>query len=117
MTLALHAQTPAELWTRESAILYPMSNRRVIFRIHAIQRMFERRISEQNVREVLRSGERVEDYSDDMPFPGGLMLGRRGTHPLHVVMAENTKEDEWVVITVYEPDASQWKAHFKSRKI
>ncbi len=94
-----------------------MSPRRVIFRIHAIQRMFERRISEQNVRQVLQSGRMVEDYSNDMPFPSGLMLSRRGTRPLHVVMAENTRDNESVVITVYEPDPSQWKADFKSRKI
>jgi hypothetical protein len=93
-----------------------MNNRRIVYRIHAIQRMFERRISEQNVRQVLQSGKMVEDYSDDMPFPSGLMLGRRGTKPLHVVMAENTNENELVVITVYEPDPSQWKSNFKSRK-
>jgi hypothetical protein len=94
-----------------------MSTRRVIFRVHAIQRMFERQVSGQNVRQVLQSGEMIEDYSDDMPFPSGLMMSKRGTRPLHVVMAENTKDDPLVVITVYEPDPSQWKANFKSRKI
>ncbi|NTV38180.1 MAG: hypothetical protein HGA82_03240 [Anaerolineales bacterium] len=43
------------------------------------------------------------------------MLGRRGERPLHVVMAENTKEGELAVITVYEPDSSQWKSGFKGR--
>ena len=93
-----------------------MTNRRIIFRVHAIQRMFERRVSAENVRQVLQSGEMIEDYSDDMPDPGGLMSGKRGQRPIHVVMAENTKEDELVVITVYEPDPSQWKAGFRDRK-
>jgi hypothetical protein len=93
-----------------------MTNRRIIFRVHAIQRMFERRVSAENVRQVLQSGEMIEDYSDDMPDPGGLMSGKRGQRPLHVVMAENTKEDELVVITVYEPDPSQWKSGFRDRK-
>ena len=93
-----------------------MSNRRVTFRIHAIQRMFERQVAVQNVQQVLQSGRLVEDYSDDMPFPGGLMLSKSGSRPLHVVMAENIKDNELVVITVYEPDPSQWKADFKSRK-
>ena len=88
----------------------------IIFRIHAIQRMFERRVSAENVRQILRSGEIIEDYSDDMPHPGGLVSGRRGNRPLHVVMAENKQENELVVITVYEPDPSQWKARFRSRK-
>jgi uncharacterized protein DUF4258 len=93
-----------------------MTSHPIIFRIHAIQRMFERRVSEENVRQILQSGEMIEDYSDDMPYPSGLISGRRGNRPLHVVMAENTKDNELVVITVYEPDPSQWKAHFRSRK-
>jgi hypothetical protein len=93
-----------------------MTSQPIIYRIHAIQRMFERRVSEENVRQVLQSGEMIEDYSDEMPFPSRLMLGRRGERPLHVVMAENTKEDELVVITVYEPDPSQWKPGFRDRK-
>jgi hypothetical protein len=93
-----------------------MNDRCIIFRVHAIQRMFERRVSAENVRQVLQSGEMIEDYSGDMPAPGGLMLGKHGTRPLHVVMAENTIANELVVITVYEPDPSQWKARFKDRK-
>ena len=93
-----------------------MTSPPIIYRIHAIQRMFERRISEENVRQVLQSGEVIEDYSDEMPFPSSLILGRRGERPLHVVMAENTKEDELVVITVYEPDSSQWKSDSRNRK-
>jgi len=88
----------------------------IIFRIHAIQRMFERRVSLENVRQVLQSGEMIEDYSEEMPAPGGLMLGKRGQRPFHVVMAENTKEHELVVITVYEPDSSQWKPGFRNRE-
>ena len=78
--------------------------------------MFERRITIENVRHVLQSGEMIEDYSEDMPDPGGLLSGKRGQRPLHVVMAENTKEGELVVITVYEPDKAQWKANFRNRK-
>jgi len=93
-----------------------MINHCIIFRVHAIQRMFERRVSAENVQQILQSGEMIEDYSDDMSHPGGLMLGKRSQRPLHVVMAENTKDKELVVITVYEPDSSQWKAQFRGRK-
>ena len=93
-----------------------MTPRPVIFRIHAIQRMFERRISEENVWQVLQSGEMIEDYSDEMPSPGGLMLGRRGSKPLHVVVTENPTSGEQIVITAYVPDPSQWKTGFKQRK-
>ena len=88
----------------------------IVFRIHAVQRMFERRVSVGNVRQVLQSGEMIEDYSEEMPAPGGLISGKRGQRPLHVVMAENTGEGELVVITVYEPNSSQWKPGFRNRK-
>jgi hypothetical protein len=88
----------------------------IIFRVHAVQRMFERRISVAAVRQVLQSGEMIEDYSDEMPAPGGLMAAKRGRRPLHVVMAENTEENELVLITVYEPDPGQWKPGFRNRK-
>jgi len=93
-----------------------MNSRPIIFRIHAIQRMFERRISEENVRQVLQHGEMIEDYSEEMPHPGGLMSGRRGARPLHVVMAENTRDNELIVITAYEPAPSQWKPGSRDRK-
>ena len=93
-----------------------MTDQPIIFRIHAVQRMFERRILVENVRHVLQSGEMIEDYSEDMPDPGGLLSAKRGQRPLHVVMAENTQEGELVVITVYEPDRAQWKPGFRNRK-
>ncbi len=93
-----------------------MNTRPIVFCIHAIQRMFERQVSEEHVRQVLESGELIEDYSDEMLSPGGLMLGRRGNRPLHVVVIENTAENEQLVITVYEPDPSKWKPGFRYRK-
>ncbi len=93
-----------------------LNSRPILFRMHAVQRMFERKISVENVRQVLQSGEMIEDYSDEMPAPGGLISAKRGQRPIHVVLAENTEADELVVITVYEPDPSQWKPGFRSRK-
>ena len=93
-----------------------MTSQPIVFRVHAIQRMFQRRISQENVKRVLRFGELIEDYSDEMPQPGGLMLGMQGRRPLHVVMAENVRDSELVVITAYEPDRAQWNLDFKARK-
>ena len=78
--------------------------------------MFERRVSVEAVRQVLQSGEMIEDYSEEMPAPGGLISANSSQRPLHVVIAENTGENELIVITVYKPDLSQWKAQFKGRK-
>jgi hypothetical protein len=89
---------------------------RVVFRVHAIQRMYQRDISEPEVRDVIATGEIVEDYPDDMPYPSRLLLGWHGQRPLHVVVADNSDDKENIVITVYEPDLAEWEADFKRRK-
>ena len=47
----------------------------LVFRIHAIQRMFERSVTRADVREVLATGEVIEQYPDDTPYPSRLILG------------------------------------------
>ena len=90
---------------------------RVVFRVHAIQRMYQRSISEEEVRIVIKTGETIEDYSDDFPYPSRLVLGWHGPRPIHVVVADNTDNRENIVITVYEPDPAEWEADFKRRKV
>lgn len=93
-----------------------MNHPNVIFRIHAVQRMFERNVSTRDVSKALQSGETVEDYSAEMPEPGRLILGLSGRRPLHVVTSENEKTDEITIITVYVPDPGKWSKDFRSRK-
>ena len=90
---------------------------RVVFRVHAIQRMYQRSIGEEEVRIVIKTGETIEDYSDDFPYPSRLVLGWHGSRPIHVVVADNTENRENIVITVYEPDPAEWEADFKRRKV
>jgi hypothetical protein len=90
--------------------------RQILFRVHAIQRMFERGISENKVRHALEVGETIEDYSSEMPEPGRLILGFQGKHPIHVVASENQPANEVIVITVYIPDPNKWNKDFKSRR-
>ena len=89
---------------------------RLVFRVHAIQRMYQRDVSEPEVRNVITTGEVVEDYPDDVPYPSRLVLGWHGTRPLHVVVADNVEDQENIVITVYEPDPTEWEADFKRRR-
>lgn len=77
---------------------------RIVFRIHAVKRMFQRRISEEDVKHVLATGAVIENYPNDIPYSSKLLLGWRGNRPLHVVAVDNTDSDETVVITVYQPD-------------
>jgi hypothetical protein len=89
---------------------------KVVFRVHAIERMFERDISEADVRDVLGNGEVIQTYPDDLPFPSRLMLGYCGGRPLHVVAGDDPEETATVVITVYQPDPGRWDATFRRRK-
>lgn len=89
---------------------------RLVFRVHAIARMFQRGISEQEVRETLESGETIERYPDDTPYPSRLVLGWCGGRPIHVVAADNPQENEIIVVTVYEPDPALWEPDFRRRK-
>jgi hypothetical protein len=78
--------------------------------------MYQRGISEPEVRHVIGTGELVEDYPVDTPYPSRLVLGWHGQRPLHVVVADNADDKENIVITVYEPDLTQWESDFKRRK-
>jgi hypothetical protein len=78
--------------------------------------MFERRISVDDVRQVLEAGDVIEDYPEDVPYPSRLMLGRVRNRPIHVVAADNQMNQEVIVITAYEPDRTQWQPDFRRRK-
>ena len=93
-----------------------MNNPKVLFRVHAVQRMFERSISAKKVSQSLQSGETIEDYSGEMPEPSRLILGFQGKRPFHVVTSENPETNEITVITVYIPDPDKWDKDFKSRR-
>jgi hypothetical protein len=86
------------------------------FRVHAVQRMFERNVRVKNVLRALQSGETIEDYSPDMPEPGRLVLGFQGKRPFHVVASENMDTNEITVITVYIPDPQRWTKDFRYRR-
>jgi hypothetical protein len=78
--------------------------------------MFQRRISEEDVLDVLTRGEVIEEYPDEVPYPSRLVLGWKGSRPIHVVVADDLESQESIVITVYEPDPGQWEPGFRRRK-
>lgn len=87
---------------------------RLVFRVHAIQRMFQRAIDADDVRYVLKTGEVIERYPSDTPYPSYLVLGWRPSRP--VVAADDVVSEETIVITVYEPEPDLWELDFRRRK-
>jgi hypothetical protein len=92
-----------------------MRGRRLVFRVHALQRMLERHISADDVRWVLESGETIAEYPDDRPVPSRLVLGWVLNEPLHVVAADDLDGDITVVISVYRPDPDLWSPDCRRR--
>jgi hypothetical protein len=93
-----------------------MNDSKLLFRVHAVQRMFERGISVKKVRSALEMGETIEDYSSEMPEPSRLILGFQGKRPFHVVTSESLEAGETTIITVYLPDPNQWTKDSKKRR-
>ena len=75
------------------------------------------RILTSEVLEALDSGEIIEEYSDDVPYPSCLILGHsEAGRPLHIVCAPVTEEQRLIVITTYQPELGRWESDFRRRK-
>ncbi len=83
------------------------------WRQHAIERSIERQVAEEEVAEVILSGEIIEEYSGDKYGPSCLIFGRTRTgRPIHVQCS--LPPSVWI-ITLYEPNPDEW-INFRKRK-
>jgi len=83
---------------------------------HALERMMERGIRRQQVKQVLMQGEVIASYQDDHPFPSLLLDGRMEGDVLHVVVAFDEAESYCYVITAYRPDLEHFEDDLKTRR-
>ena len=84
---------------------------------HALKTMFERDISREAVKHVIRTGEVIETYQEDRPFPSTLILGFWKNKPLHAVTAYDTAGSRLYIITAYVPDERHFQPDWKVRRI
>ena len=89
---------------------------RIEWRKHVLQKLAERLISQQVVREVLLKGERIRDYTEDKPFPSALFLGYFSGKPLHVVAACDETNRKAFVITAYEPSLDIFESDYRTKR-
>jgi len=89
---------------------------RLEWRKHVLQKLAERGIPQQAVREVLLKGERIREYTDDKPFPSTLFLGYVSSKPLHVVAACDEINRQAFVITAYEPSLDIFEADYRRKR-
>ena len=76
------------------------------FSDHAVKRMIQRSIDRNEIEEAVHYGEIIEEYPDDKYSPSCLLFGQTtAKRNLHVQVSLPPKV---VIVTVYEPDISQW---------
>ena len=68
------------------------------------------------IREVLLTGERIRDYTEDRPFPSALFLCYIGGKPLHVLAALDEINKQAFVITAYEPSLDVFESDYRTRR-
>ena len=85
-----------------------------VYREHAIKRMFERDILEEDIEDTINNGDIIEAYLDDKPYSSFLVL-KICDKPLHVVFAKNQEDNEIIIITAYYPDKEKWSDDYKRR--
>ena len=89
---------------------------RIEWRKHVLQKLAERGIPQQAVRDVLLQGERIREYADDKPFPSALFLAYVSGKPLHVVAACDETSRQVFVITAYEPSLEIFEADYRTKR-
>jgi hypothetical protein len=77
--------------------------------------MFERKISAEEVSYVLETGEAIEEYPDDTPYPNRLIMGCCKGRLIHIAASNNMIDEENIIITVYEPDPFEWGPDCRKR--
>jgi hypothetical protein len=88
---------------------------RLEFTQHAVDQSIVRRISAEELRQAITTGEIIEDYPVDRYGPSCLILGYTDTgRSLHIHCSYATR-NLIKIITVYQPDPSQWIG-FRTRR-
>ena len=86
-----------------------------VLTMHSRRRMNERGILLRDVIHVIETGEIIEQYPDDYPFPSCLVLGKTAAgRSLHAVVS--AEDGHIYLITAYAPSGDEWEADGKTRR-
>jgi len=93
-----------------------MAYDQLIFGSHAIRRMFEHRISDVDVRDVLERGDIIEEFELDPHATKRIYFAVCDSRPIHIVTIDDDQLMESQIVTVYEPDLERWEPGFRKRR-
>jgi Domain of unknown function (DUF4258) len=86
------------------------------FSKHAVDQSILRGIRVQEVIEAIKNGQVIEDYPDDKYGPSCLISGlTQASRNLHVQCSYPSRQFI-KIITLYEPDLTQWNDNFTRRR-
>ena len=82
---------------------------------HAKMRLSERNITIETIKRAIQTGEIIEQYEDDTPFPSCLLLGvAEPNNYIHIVLSIDN--GYLYIITAYWPNDNDWESDYKTRK-
>ena len=92
-----------------------LSEGKIKWTTHSLERLGERDISILDVKRCIMSGEIIEEYPFAFPFPSCLIFGFcLSGKQLHVVVGSDN--ESVYIITAYYPDTSKFEEDLKTRR-
>ena len=88
---------------------------KVIITIHAQERLRQRGIKAKDVRNCVMTGEIIEQYPDDFPFPSCLIFGKTINGKILQVLASDEGTGSRIR-TAYFPDNIKFEDDLKTRR-
>ena len=93
-----------------------VSQRKIEWRRHALERLMERGFTRSDVFSAVESGEIIESDVDRKPFPTYLWFATINARTIHVVIAWDRNTRTAHIVTVYEPDEEHFENNLKTRR-
>ncbi|MCC8150566.1 MAG: DUF4258 domain-containing protein [Lachnospiraceae bacterium] len=87
----------------------------VLMTQHSSERCRQRNIRKKDIRHAVMTGEIIERYPEDFPYPTCLIFGYTEKEKvIHVVMSDEGTGSR--IVTAYFPDFEKWQPDFKTRR-
>lgn len=86
----------------------------LVFTKHVQKRMVERAVGESEILSMIINGDPIEYYKNQygtqkITFWSNIKTGVASYRPLHIIMKNRRGEEQWSVVTVYDPRSEAWR--------
>lgn len=82
---------------------------------HASNRCIQRNITQKDIKNCIMTGEIIEQYPGDFPWPSCLVFGYTvDNRIIHIVVSDNGEYSK--IITAYIPDTEIFESDLKTRR-